>query len=58
MESTPPSFFFFDYRKKIGDEYKWYRMHVLIAATDENDEPLNVLLSNMDIDDVKQTEYL
>lgn len=56
--SHKDSFFFFDYRKKIGDEYKWHRMHVLIAATDENDEPLNVLLSNMDIDDVKQTEYL
>ena len=52
------SFIFFDYRKKIGEEYKWHRMHIVIAATDENDEPINVLLSNMDIDDVKQTEYL
>lgn len=52
------SFFFFDYRRRMGTEYKWHRMHIVIAATDENDEPLNVLLSNMYIDDVKQTEYL
>ena len=56
--SHKDSFVFFDYRKKIGDEYKWHRMHIVIAATDDNDEPLNVLLSNMYIDDVKQTEYL
>lgn len=56
--SHKDSFVFFDYRKKIGEEYKWHRMHIVIAATDDNDEPLNVLLSNMYIDDVKQTEYL
>ena len=50
-------FFFFDYRRKIKDEFKWHRLHVVIAATDENDLPTNILLSNMYIDDVKQMEF-
>ena len=50
------SFFFYDFRRLVEGEYQWYRMHVVVDGHDENGDPRFVLLANMYINDVKQTE--
>ena len=50
------SFFFYDFRRLVDEEYRWYRMHVVVDGHDENGDPRFVLLANMYIDDVKQHE--
>ena len=50
------SFFFYDFRRLVDGQYRWYRMHVVVDGYDENGDPRFVLLANMYIDDVKQHE--
>ena len=48
--SPKNQFYSFDYRQIAGGEEKWYRMHVIAAAFQANDEHSHVVMAVMDVD--------
>ena len=50
-------FYFYDFRRLVSGKYRWYRMHVVVESYTPSGEPLGVIISNMDIDDVKHHEW-
>ena len=48
--SPKNQFYAFDYRQIAGGEEKWYRMHVIAADFQANEEPSHVVMAVMDVD--------
>lgn len=49
-------FYFFNYRQVVDGVEKWYRMHILAASFNVDDEVSHVVLAVMDVDKQVKTE--